>query len=451
MIGLAPFAIENPRRGHPLGPASSPARADATAPRPAESCATAENAMTTRDTPHADRRVDRRHFLHASAALGAATALPSARAQAGPIRIGSTLALTGPLSATGLIHKLVGEIQVDFINERGGLLGRKIEWVLKDDQSKPDLTRTLYEQLITIDKVDLLLGPYATGSILAAMGVAQRYGKMLVHHTFGIPSLAKYDQQFPTWALGPTPQSSVPAQVFDALATLPNPPKTIAIVTSKFPSVNFVSLGARDVALQRGIKEVLFLEWEFGNRDYGPIAARVKDANPDLVWVGGLGLEGVQVLDAMKKIDYQPKNHFHHYPSPGPLMKAPEGRGALSVTVFEDHPPFNTNPAAPRFMKTFTERATKANLPDTQVDVQAAVSFVAWQLIEAAVNATKSLDDKLLSNWLRSNTVDTLEGKLRFNGPGNYGDDLQRIKQVQDGRWVTVWPAAWAAPGAKLR
>ena len=83
--------------------------------------------------------------------------------------------------------------------------------------------------------------------------------------------------------------------------------------------------------------------------------------------------------------------------------------------------------------------------------MQAAVSFVAWQLIEAAVNATKSLDDKLLSNWLRSNTVDTLEGKLRFNGPGNYGDDLQRIKQVQDGRWVTVWPAAWATPGAKLR
>lgn len=393
----------------------------------------------------------RRQFLHSAAALGAATALPGALAQTGPIRIGGTLALTGPLSATGLIHKLVGEIQVDFINERGGLLGRKVEWVLKDDQSKPDLTRTLYEQPITVDKVDLLIGPYATGSILAAMGVAQRYAKLLVHHTFGIPNLAKYDQQFPTWALGPAPQTSVPAQVFDALASLPGPPKTIAIITSKFPSVHFVSLGAREVAQQRGIKELLFLEWEFGNRDYGPIAARVKDANPDLVWVGGLGLEGVQVLDAMKKIDYQPKNHFHHYPAPGPLMKAPEGRGALSVTVYEDLPPFNTSPTAARFAKAFTERATKANLPDTQVDVQAAVSFVAWQLIEAAVNATKSLDDKLLANWLRSNTVETLEGKLRFNGPGNYGDDLQRIKQVQDGRWVTVWPAAWATPGVKLR
>jgi branched-chain amino acid transport system substrate-binding protein len=119
-----------------------------------------------------------------------------------PIRIGSTLALTGPLAATALVHQLVGEIYVEQLNRRGGLLGRPVEWIVKDDQSKPELARTLYEQLITVDKVDLLLGPYATGAILSAMGVAQRYNKVLVHHTFGIPNLAKYDAQFPTWSLG---------------------------------------------------------------------------------------------------------------------------------------------------------------------------------------------------------------------------------------------------------
>jgi branched-chain amino acid transport system substrate-binding protein len=76
-----------------------------------------------------------------------------------PIRIGSTLALTGPLAQTALVHKVVGEIYVDQLNKRGGLLGRQVEWVVKDDQSKPDLARTLYEQLITTDKVDLLMGP----------------------------------------------------------------------------------------------------------------------------------------------------------------------------------------------------------------------------------------------------------------------------------------------------
>src|SRR5205809_332097 len=51
---------------------------------------------------------------------------------------------------------------------------------------------------------------------------------------------------------------------------------------------------------------------------------------------------------------------------------------------------------------------------------------------------------------LRKNRVDTIQGKLRFDGPSNYGDDLMRVKQVQNGRWVTVWPKEAAAPGAAL-
>src|SRR5690349_3197876 len=226
-----------------------------------------------------------------------------------PVRIGSTLALTGPLASTGLVHQIVGDIYVEQLNKKNGLLGRPVEWIVKDDQSKPELARTLYEQLITVDKVDLLMGPYATGAILSAMGVAQRYNKMLIHHTFGIPSLAKYDAQFPTWSLGPDPATTFPNTLFDALAAQPKPPKTIAIVTSKFPSVHFMSLGAREVAKKRGLNEVLFLEWEFGNREFGPIAARVKDAKPDFVWVGAIGLEGNQLLEAMKKIDYSPPLH----------------------------------------------------------------------------------------------------------------------------------------------
>ena len=72
------------------------------------------------------------------------------------------------------IHTLVGEIYVEQANKRGGWLGRPLEWIVKDDQSKPELARTLYEQLVTADKVDQLMGPYATGAILSAMGVAQK-------------------------------------------------------------------------------------------------------------------------------------------------------------------------------------------------------------------------------------------------------------------------------------
>src|SRR5947207_4445520 len=279
--------------------------------------------------------------LSSSLIGGGALAAPSGK----PIRIGSTLALTGPLAATGQVHKIVGEIYVEQLNANNGLLGRQVEWIVRDDQSKPDLARTLYEQLITVDKVDLLMGPYATGAILSAMGVAQRYNKVLVHHTFGIPSLAKYEMQFPAWSLGPDPATTVPTTLFNALAASPKPPKTIAVVTSKFPSVHFVSLGAREVAKKRGLNEVLFLEWDFGNLDYGPIAARIKDAKPDFLWVGAIGLEGNQLLDALNKIDYTPQEHFYMYPAPGPMSKSPLAKNALSMTVFAEHAPY-TNAAA---------------------------------------------------------------------------------------------------------
>jgi ABC-type branched-subunit amino acid transport system substrate-binding protein len=383
--------------------------------------------------------------------LVVAFAATAVAAPSGPaVRIGSTLALTGPLAPTALLHKIAGEIYIEELNKANGLLGRPVEWVLLDDQSKPDVARSLYEKLITVDKVDLLMGPYATSGILAAMGVAQRYQKVLPHHSFGMPHLAKYEMHFPTAPFGPQPNVTVPTTVFDALAATANPPKSVAIVTSKFPSAQFLSAGARDVATKRGLNVALYLEYEFGTRDWGALAARVKDAQADFLWVGSLGLDSNQLLEAMKKLDYTPPRHFHLFPAPGPLALAPDGKLALATTVFEEHPPFTNNPGAARLVPLFRERATKANVPYPYVDTQAGGSFAAWQILEAAVTATKSLDDKVLGQWLRKNRVPTIIGTLRFDGPNNYGDDLFKVKQVQDGKWVVVWPRDFAAPGARL-
>jgi branched-chain amino acid transport system substrate-binding protein len=380
------------------------------------------------------------------AVAGSVVAAPSGP----PIRIGGTLALTGPLAPTALLHKIAGEVYVEELNKGNGLLGRPVEWVLLDDQSKPELARSLYEKLITVDKVDLVIGPYATSGILAAMGVAQRYNKVFVHHSFGMPHLAKYEMHFPTAAFGFEPQKTIPGTVFDAVAATSKPPKSVAIVTSKFPSAQYQSNGAKDVAEKRGLKVPLYLEYEFGTRDWGAIAARVKDANADLLWIGALGLDGNQLLEALKKLDYTPPRHFHLFPAPGPLVAAPDGKLALSVSVFEEHPPFMNNAGAAKLIPLFKEKATKANVPYTSVETQAAGSFAAWQVLDAAVTATKSLDDKVLGAWIKKNRVDTIIGKLRFDGQNNYGDDLFKVKQVQDGKWVVVWPREFAAPGAKL-
>ena len=355
-------------------------------------------------------------------------------------------------SATAQIHKIVGEIYVEQLNKRGGLLGRQVEWVLKDDQSKPDLARTLYEQLVTADKVDLLMGPYATGAILSAMGVAQRYDKVLVHHTFGIPSLAKYEQQFPAWSLGPDPANTRAEHAVRRARRRPEAAEDGRGRDEQVPVDRTSCPPARARWLKkRGLKEVLFLEWDFGNRDFGPIANRVKDAKPDFVWVGAIGLDGNLLLDAMKKIDYVPPQHFYLYPAPGPLVPLPEAKNALSVTIFEDQPPFTANPGAAEFVKALPRarhqgrparhrRSRRRPRPRTPPGRSSRPACV----------ATKSLDDKAIAAWLKANRVDTIQGKLRFNGAGNFGDDLMRIKQVQNGKWVVGLAEGMTAGGAKL-
>ncbi len=398
-------------------------------------------------------KFSRRNMLVAGALrVPALFAAPAALAQSGPIRIGSTLALTGPLSATAVMQKIAGEIYIEQLNKRGGLLGRQVEWVLKDDQSKPDLARTLYEQLITADKVDLITGPYATGATLSAMGVAQRYNKILLHNTFGLPALAKYEMQFSVSGGTYDIENAWPTLVFDALAAGGKPPKTVAMLTSKFPSTHFVTQGAREILKKRGMTEVVYLDWDFGNRDFGAIAARVKEAKPDFLWVGGVGVEGNLILDAMKKIDYVPPQTFVAFPAPGPMSKSPDGKNVLAYTVFEEHAPFTNNPVAAEFVKVFNERAAKANLPDTSVELIASVAYATWQVMEAAVNATKSLDDKQLAAWIKKSQVDTIIGRMRWDGTNNFmkAPDLYKVKQVQNGKWIVVWPREFAAPGTKL-
>lgn len=398
--------------------------------------------------------MDRRDFTLAGTGALALAALPfGATAQGGPLRIGSTLSLTGPLGPQGITQRLVGEYAVEDLNKRGGLLGRQVEWIVRDDQSRPDLTRTLYEQLVTADKVDLILGPYGTGAILSAMGVAQRHNKVLLHNSFGIPNLAKYEMQFSTGGLAGDPENTVPKLVFDALAAAAKPPQTVAIVTSKFPSVHFISIGAREAAKRRNLKEALWLEWDFGNRDFGPIAARLRDAKADFVWAGSVGIESSLVIEAMTKIDYAPPLQFHMFPAAVPLARTTGSRGALALTVFEEHPPFTDNPAAARLVTGYRERATKANLPDAPVELIGSIAYATWQVLEAAVNGAKSVDDKQIAAWLKRSQVDTIIGRLRWDGPQNYimGTDHYKLKQLQDGRWRVVWPRETAAPGASLQ
>ncbi|BEP65157.1 hypothetical protein GmRootV213_57110 (plasmid) [Variovorax sp. V213] len=180
----------------------------------------------------------RRTLLAAAGTLMLAYGLP-VHAQGGggaePIRVGGTLPLTGPLAPVGGIHKVAAEVFVDALNKRGGLLGRKVELMLLDDQSQPGNARTLYERLITREKVDLLMGPYGTSSIIAAMGVAQRFNKLFIQSSLGDPSLAPYEMQFPALPLGPEPRLADTEVLLDAYASTTTPPRPSPSSPASFP------------------------------------------------------------------------------------------------------------------------------------------------------------------------------------------------------------------------
>lgn len=384
------------------------------------------------------------------AVLAAAGSAHGQAAAGKPIKIGQALALTGPFAQTGGVHKIVSEYYVERLNKHGGLLGRPVEYTVLDDQSKPDVSRTLYEKLITSDKVDLILGPYGTASILAAMGVAQRYKKVFIQNTMGVPALATYEWHFSALVSGPEPQRSLPTKILDCYASTGNPPKTIAIVTSKFPSTQDMAKGMQAIAKERGLKEVAFLEYDVGNRDYGPIASRIKEADPDFMFVGCLGVEGNQLLEALSQVGYTPKRHFYLYPS-GLLAAYPPAARAVSLTNFEDVAPYISSPEAGEFAKAFDAKAKEHGLPYPFVDSQAGNEYSGWQILVAAVTATKSLEDKILAEWLEKNEVDTIVGRRNFKGKWHTSEsDLQQMRQVQDGRWVAVFPKERQTPGVKL-
>ena len=218
----------------------------------------------------------------------AATEGSAAAPSGDPIAVGSTLSLTGAFAATGVIHQIAGELFVDRLNASGGLLGRPVEWTVLDDESDQAQVSTLYEQLISQDQVDLIIGPYATPNILSAMAVAERHGYTMPQHTAVLAPLLTYDCQFPGWSIGPTPNEYVPNQLFDAVESLPEPPTQDRRCDQpeRLDRLHHARLPDDDndpamlsIAEERGY-EVVDISYPPGTTDWAPIATQIRDAEP---------------------------------------------------------------------------------------------------------------------------------------------------------------------------
>ena len=123
----------------------------------------------------------------------------------------------------------------------------------------------------------------------------------------------------------------------------------------------------------------------------------------------------------------------------------PEAQGA-PLTTFESHPPFTDDPVIAQFV-TYAERAQRP-IPYTFVDLQSAIilSLAGARGRVTATGAWTMLDRRVAEEERGQGPSGT-----SWNGPQNYveGSDQYKVKQLQDGKWVVVWPTQWAAPGAK--
>jgi branched-chain amino acid transport system substrate-binding protein len=380
---------------------------------------------------------------------------PSGVPRGDPIRVGSTLSLTGSFGPTGVIHKAAGEAFVRYINSNGGLLGRPVEWTVLDDESDPAKVTALYERLISRDRVDLIMGPYATPNIVAAQAVAQRHGYVLPNHTAVLTYALNYRCQFPTWSAGGKPNLKVPQTVFRLLKTLRRPPRRIAFVTNTGGSTNFISYGAPNsneggavaFAQREGFNVVLDLKYPPTVSDWGSIAAQVRAARPDFVWNSGLATDPVGLIQAMAQLNYKPPYFFTLFPAPGPLLAMGDrSNGVLSITLFEPNGKTmrRLGKKARNIINRFAARAAANNLSYRVFDSQATASWSAWEVLAAGVRGARSTDNERICDYLHENGAQTtFVGKLKFNPAlHNFSAARNLVKQIQNRRWVVVWPPA---------
>src|SRR5947209_6965481 len=98
----------------------------------------------------------------------------------GPIRIGAALSQTGSFAALGQNQLRGYQLCVKHANDRGGVLGRKLELIVEDDESKGPVAAAIYEKLITQTKVDAVLGPYSSTITEAVADVNEKYRMPMV-------------------------------------------------------------------------------------------------------------------------------------------------------------------------------------------------------------------------------------------------------------------------------
>jgi branched-chain amino acid transport system substrate-binding protein len=393
----------------------------------------------------------RRAFLIGSgvALLAAAcgTGSTSGASTTGPIRIGASLPLTGPVADVSKPGLQGYEAWRKKVNDSGGLLGRQVEFVVHDDGFDQNTVVANYNRLISQDRVDLLVGTFSSFLNLPASAVAERHGMVYVEPSGGAAEIFERGLKRLFFAQAGTTKD-VPDRFVAYVESIPQAerPATAAYCTQNDPSADVPITIFREKFEALGIRTVYNQNYPPETANFDAMAGTIAQAKPDLLVHGAVTGDGVAMIRSLQKVGFSPKLLFQTK-SPSDPLTFPDGVGKANTegifTTAAWHPKATT-PGNVDFVAAYKAQFNEEPTED------AASSYTAAQVLQAAVQAVGKIDQAAIAEWLHANPVPTVSGTLAWDERGVPKSSLLLV-QWQKGQIEVVAPAEAATSTSVVR
>ncbi|MEV0717156.1 amino acid ABC transporter substrate-binding protein [Asanoa sp. NPDC050611] len=356
-----------------------------------------------------------------------------------PIVVGISLPLTGDFSEPGKGVQRGYEAWAKITNDKGGLLGRRIELKVLDDQSNADRVVADYEQLIGSDQVDIVVGPFSTRLVVPAARVAEEYGMLFVEPAGAAAEV--FQQGFKNlFYAAPAVASDHYNHLAEHLLALPagQKPTTVAYAAMDDPFAQGTAYGLKAKLEAAGVKTVVDEVYPPNTTDFSSIAAKIATSKADMVVGGSQYQDGVNLIVALQQLNYQPKLAAFSTAPTSPEFAAAIGNkteGILSPTGYTQDAPYESN-------KEFVEKYTaQFGSPPEEDEANA---YTTGQVVAAAITAAGCAEQgecqKKLVDWVRANKVETVVGPLSWDETGK-PQGAHMIQQWVGGEIKIVLPA----------
>jgi branched-chain amino acid transport system substrate-binding protein len=378
--------------------------------------------------------------LLASIALAAAIMAPLPAQAQDTIKIGVALSETGNLADSAKHYWRGIELWRDKTNASGGLLGKKVEFVIYDDRSDPATSARLYERLITSDKVDLLVSTIGSAQAATATAVAEKHKRIMINGGGASESiqLRGFKYIFQTAA-----RISNYVDGIDPLMKKYNV-KTMAFVARDYGAARDMEKTLKKMAEKNGVKIVLSEYFPSGNVDFSSQIARARQLQPDL-WVSvGYPNEAIEMVHQFHASNYMPKIFIHNGVAQEDFLKATgkEGEYAIGMSLYE--PTLKTSGNV-EFVRDFKAKY------NYEPGYYSSFGYNAVYVLGEAVKKAGSLDQEALRKVLSTMKIDTVMGKHEVDPATGMQIGINGLLvQVLNGKREIIWPDDLRTAEAKI-